>query len=96
MSKWDEVGAALIDLATIRGGPKDVYKPVVRIEYYEHDECVRVEVGRCKGMETVVACADGMAEGSVLQNGPGYSQSDELAKCLLKMIAQAKAEAMSK
>lgn len=54
MSTWDEVGAALEELATIRGGPHKLYKPVVRVEYYEHDEVVTVEVGRCKGMEEVV------------------------------------------
>lgn len=54
MSTWDEIGAKLHTLATTSGGLHALYKPVVRIEIYEHDDEVTVEVGRCKGMDEIV------------------------------------------
>lgn len=54
MTLWDEVGKAFEELALLRGGPRDLYKPVIRIEYYEHDGCVTVQVGRCKSMDEIV------------------------------------------
>lgn len=45
-------------LGEFRGGPHNIYKPVIRLEYYEHDGIANVSVGRCKGMEDVVADAE--------------------------------------
>ena len=93
MSTWDEVGRELYELATLRGGPRDIYKPVIRIEYYEHDDCLRVEVGRCKGMENILACASIMA----IPNAQGH-EYDPVLTCatgLLEAIRAAKVEAMS-
>lgn len=47
----------LVRIGDFRGGPHNLYKPVVRIEWYEWDGNAFVEVGRCKGMEEVVAKA---------------------------------------
>ena len=54
MSTWDQIGAALEQLANAGGGKLQLYKPVVRIEVYGHDDQVSVEVGRCKSMDEVV------------------------------------------
>lgn len=56
-SAWDKVGALFEEISALRGGPYRLYKPVVRIEYYEHDGIVNAAVGRCKGMDDIVARA---------------------------------------
>jgi len=33
-----------------RDGRSAFYKPVIRLEYYEHDGCVEVRIGRCKAV----------------------------------------------
>jgi hypothetical protein len=53
MSLWDEIGAEIDALAKARGGPFQLYKPVLRIELYEHDDDVEVKVGRAKGASDV-------------------------------------------
>lgn len=55
MSVWDEIGAEIDAIAKTDGGPCGLYKPVLRIEIYEHDDEVRVELGRCKSMDEIVA-----------------------------------------
>lgn len=37
-------------LGEFRDGPNKLYKPVIRLEYYEHDGIATVTVGRCKGI----------------------------------------------
>jgi len=38
------------ELGRFRGGPHNIYKPAIRLEYYEHDGIATVTVGRCKGI----------------------------------------------
>lgn len=61
-NEWDAVERKLHALSTARGGSLKIYKPVVRIEWYEHDGIATVEVGRCKGMEEIVLTASAQAE----------------------------------
>lgn len=46
---WNDVGEAIERISVMRGGPKGLYKPVVRVEWYEHDNAADVAVTRCKG-----------------------------------------------
>lgn len=61
-SLWDLIGHEFQALATARGGKHQLYKPAIRIEVYEHDDCVTLEVGRCKGMEEIVIQKDSISE----------------------------------
>ncbi len=46
-----EVLAHVAHLHQERGSPGGfIYKPVVRLEFYEHDDCYEVVIGRCKGI----------------------------------------------
>lgn len=51
---WLRIGKDLQRLATLRGGPLDLYKPFIRIEIFEHDDYVHVQVGRCKSLDELV------------------------------------------
>ena len=50
----DMIATLMRDIGSLRGGSFSLYKPVVRVEFFEHDEESTVEVGRCKGMEEIV------------------------------------------
>ena len=43
MTLWDEIGAEIEAISLARGGPSNVYQPML-IEYYEHDNEVRVQL----------------------------------------------------
>lgn len=57
MSDWDKIGEAIERIGKMNGGPFKLYKPVVQIEWYDHDSEATVSVGRCKSMDEVVAVA---------------------------------------
>lgn len=44
----------LREVSTLRGGSLNIYKPVVALEWYEHDDVASIRVGRCKGLEEIV------------------------------------------
>lgn len=54
-SEWSEIPRLLHEVFMTSGGPKGLGKPAVRIEIYEHDDDVMVEVGRNKGFDEVVS-----------------------------------------
>lgn len=56
---WEVVDA----VGKFRGGPNNLYKPVVRVEWYEHDGIATVVIGRCKGLEDIVGGAEVWGKG---------------------------------
>lgn len=58
---WQKIGAEIEALANTSGGKHGLYKPTVKIEIYEHDDQVRVEVDRSKGSGGVVITIDRMS-----------------------------------
>ena len=53
----------LVEIGKLRGGPHNFYKPVVRLEYYEHDGQAHCAIGRCKGMDDIVVIEEAWADG---------------------------------
>lgn len=78
-SLWDQIGTELEALANASGGKHKLYKPVIRIEVYEHDDQVDVEVDRCKGNN-----------GVVIQKG---AMSGSWQEGLLRSLREARVEA---
>lgn len=90
-SKWDEVGALFQEISTLRGGPEKLYKPVVRIEYYEHDGIVNVAVGRCKGMDDIAASAQVWEDQNYQYTQPDdqdWVKSDRIATAILAALKE--------
>lgn len=79
-SLWEQIGGELDALVTTSGGRHKLHKPVVRIEVYEHDDEVTVEVDRCKG-----------SGGVVIRKGALGAESYPSA--LLRLLKEARAEA---
>ena len=54
----DEILSAIGKLEGGEFGPERLrlWKPVVNLSYYEHDDECRVEVANCKGAEVVSTC----------------------------------------
>lgn len=88
MSLWDTIGRELYGLACLDGGPEHIYKPVIRLEYYEHDGEVRVFVGRCKGVEDLAG------EATEYEIHSAGFDADAFPKALLSAIRKARANAM--
>lgn len=55
----EDLEAFLRWVGQLRGGAFNLYKPVVRVEFFEHDEIWTIQVGRCKGMEEIVLTTTG-------------------------------------
>ena len=73
MNSTDEM---LVRIGRLRGGEHQLYKPVVVLEFYEHDDEATVRIGRCKGMEEIVLTVSAMGG------------SDAIGRALSKALAE--------
>lgn len=79
----DEVGALLKGIGSLRGGKFNLYKPLITLEFYEHDDVAWLQLDRCKN------------SGEIVYRSSTVMGPDALMRCLRKTLEDLKASGAS-